>query len=174
MNPVIQIRNLAVSFGDSISFLSMGQDTLMQERCRALLGWAGGTSFDFAQDRLCPYVGRGKKKAAMFIAAFSLGLRHAGEGARATQSSLVSGGLRRVRRRRNRHGRRVRGHLGRVLGHHRRRRGDVRDRTSVATTIGATISAAFWTAVNWGASGYRGVAVEVGFVVGEIGAAFDG
>ena len=27
--------------------------------CRASLGWAGGTSFDFAQDRLCPYVAWG-------------------------------------------------------------------------------------------------------------------
>ncbi len=46
--------------------------------------------------------------------------------------------------------------------------------TSVSSSIGATISAAFRAAVSWGASGYRGVAVEVGFVVGEVGAAFDG
>ena len=46
--------------------------------------------------------------------------------------------------------------------------------SAVTTTIGTTISAAFRATVNWGASGYGGVAVEVGFVVGEIGAAFDG
>ncbi len=26
------------------------------QKYRALLGWAGETSFDYAQDRLCPYV----------------------------------------------------------------------------------------------------------------------
>ena len=46
--------------------------------------------------------------------------------------------------------------------------------TSVSASIGATISAAFRAAVCAAASGYRGVAVEVGFVVGEVGAAFDG
>ena len=46
--------------------------------------------------------------------------------------------------------------------------------TSVASSIGATISAAFGAALSWGASGYGSVAVEVGLVVGEIGAAFDG
>ncbi len=45
--------------------------------------------------------------------------------------------------------------------------------TSVSSSIGATISAAFRAAVA-AAPGYRGVAVEVGFVVGEVGAAFDG
>ncbi len=45
--------------------------------------------------------------------------------------------------------------------------------TSVAAAVGATISAAFRASVCAAAAGYRGVAVEVGFVVGEIGAAFD-
>ena len=45
--------------------------------------------------------------------------------------------------------------------------------TTVSTTIRSTISAAFGTAISAG-SGYGCIAVEVGFVVGEIGAAFDG
>jgi hypothetical protein len=39
----------------------------MREGCRASLGWAGGTTFDFAQDRLCPYVFRGKENQAAII-----------------------------------------------------------------------------------------------------------
>jgi hypothetical protein len=58
MNAVIQIRNLAVSFGDSISFLSM------------VSAYAGATELpSFARlgrCDTCPYVVRGKKKAAIF------------------------------------------------------------------------------------------------------------
>src|SRR5580704_4504847 len=45
--------------------------------------------------------------------------------------------------------------------------------TTVSTAIRSTISAAFGTAISAG-SGYGGIAVEVGFIVGKIGAAFDG
>src|SRR5712692_7825464 len=34
----------------------LGRGSNAPQFCRASLGWAGGTSFDFAQDRLCPYV----------------------------------------------------------------------------------------------------------------------
>ena len=46
--------------------------------------------------------------------------------------------------------------------------------TAVSASIWATICASFRAALPCGSSGYRGIAVEVGFVVGEIGAAFDG
>jgi hypothetical protein len=54
-NPVIQIRNLTVSFGDSISFLSMevgyAHGTSVAELCSA-----GVDIVDFAEDGLCSYV----------------------------------------------------------------------------------------------------------------------
>jgi hypothetical protein len=58
MNPVIQIRNLAVSFGDSISFLSIASG---YAGGGVLPSWARLGSCDS-----CPYGVRGKKKAAIF------------------------------------------------------------------------------------------------------------
>ena len=46
--------------------------------------------------------------------------------------------------------------------------------SAVSASIWTTIAAAFRSSLTWSAACYWGVAVEVGFVVGEIGAAFDG
>jgi hypothetical protein len=64
MNPVIQIRNLAVSFGESISFLSMRvKDTLAPKLLPSFARLGGWDT--------CFYLCSGNEKAAMLIAAWS-------------------------------------------------------------------------------------------------------
>jgi hypothetical protein len=46
--------------------------------------------------------------------------------------------------------------------------------TSVSATIRSTISGTFRASLTGAGSGYRGVAVEIGFVVSKVGATFDG